>query len=119
MKVEHGASRFALGLESVPSQQLAFQRGKEALGHGVVEGVADRAHSSIQFAWFGFTTTGWRSGSSRSGSTGRVSSAITRTCRRFIVRWLLFCRVGRLNGTPARWQAGRRKARHPAEEAHG
>ena len=41
---EHGEPRFGLGLEGGPIEQLAFEAGEEALGHGVVVGVADAAH---------------------------------------------------------------------------
>jgi hypothetical protein len=33
-----------LGLEPAPVEKLAFQRGEEALAHGIVVGVSDRAH---------------------------------------------------------------------------
>src|SRR6476619_7027588 len=43
-EVEDCASRLGLGLEAVPREKLAFEGGEEALAHGVVIGVADRAH---------------------------------------------------------------------------
>ena len=33
---EHSQARFGLGLPDTPVNQLTLQRGKEALGHGVV-----------------------------------------------------------------------------------
>src|SRR5689334_11551802 len=36
--------RLVMGLERTAVQQFAFQGGEEALGHGVVEAVAHRAH---------------------------------------------------------------------------
>src|SRR5581483_8749093 len=41
--VEHGHAGRALGAPVIAVDQLAFQRGKEALGHGVVVAVADAA----------------------------------------------------------------------------
>ena len=43
-EAEAGHTRFCLGCEPAAIQQLAFERGKEALAHGVVIDVADRAH---------------------------------------------------------------------------
>ena len=41
---EDRMSRLSLCLESAPFEQLAFEGGEETLAHGVVVGVADRAH---------------------------------------------------------------------------
>ena len=41
---EHCGFRFGLGLEVMPVQELAFQAGKEAFSHRVVEAIADRSH---------------------------------------------------------------------------
>src|SRR5439155_6250467 len=41
---EYGDARFSLRLEPAPVEQLAFERGEEALRHRVVVGVADRSH---------------------------------------------------------------------------
>lgn len=41
---EHRHARFSLRLEPAAVQQFAFERGEEALRHGVVVGVANRAH---------------------------------------------------------------------------
>jgi hypothetical protein len=41
---EDGDARLGLGLEATPIEQLAFERGEEALRHGVVVGVSDRPH---------------------------------------------------------------------------
>src|SRR6202158_1070943 len=43
-ELEDGDARFGLGLEATPIEQLAFERGEEALRHGVVVGVSDRPH---------------------------------------------------------------------------
>ena len=37
-------ARLGLRLEAVPREKLAFERGEEALAHGVIIGVADRTH---------------------------------------------------------------------------
>jgi len=44
MKSKTAIRRLDLGLEASPVEQLAFERGKETLAHGVVEAIADRAH---------------------------------------------------------------------------
>jgi hypothetical protein len=41
---EHGGPRLGLRLEPALVEKLAFQRGEEALAHGIVVGVSDRAH---------------------------------------------------------------------------
>ena len=41
---EEGQARLGLGLPAAPVDELAFEAGEEALGHGVVVGVADRSH---------------------------------------------------------------------------
>src|SRR5262249_36340156 len=41
---KYRGARRGLVPEALPIEQLAFQRGEEALAHGVVVGVADRAH---------------------------------------------------------------------------
>ena len=41
---EHGAAGFRLGLEATAIKELAFEGGEEALAHGVVIGVSNRAH---------------------------------------------------------------------------
>src|SRR5271156_2365470 len=43
-EVEDRQARLDLGLEAAPVEQLAFERGEEALAHGVVKTVAHRAH---------------------------------------------------------------------------
>src|SRR5579864_8214616 len=43
-ELEDRASRLGLRLEPAACQQLAFKRGKEALAHGVVICIANRAH---------------------------------------------------------------------------
>src|ERR1700693_1969611 len=43
-ELEDRASRFGLRLEPAACKQLAFERGEEALAHGVVVGVSDRTH---------------------------------------------------------------------------
>ena len=43
-EVEDRHARLDLGLEVAAVEQLAFQRGEEALAHGVVETVSHRAH---------------------------------------------------------------------------
>ena len=40
--IEHRDPRLGLRLEPVPVEKLAFQRGEEALAHGIVVGVSDR-----------------------------------------------------------------------------
>src|SRR5687768_3928341 len=40
---EQGCSRLGLALPTAPVDQLAFEAGEEALGHGVVIGVPDRS----------------------------------------------------------------------------
>jgi hypothetical protein len=42
--LEHCGFRFSLCLEMMSVQQLAFQARKEALGHCIVEAIADRSH---------------------------------------------------------------------------
>jgi hypothetical protein len=42
--VEDGHPRLGPGAEAVLVEELAFQGGEEALGHGVIETVTDRAH---------------------------------------------------------------------------
>src|SRR5207253_5699958 len=42
--IEDGHPRLRVGAPAGPVDQLALQRGEEALGQGVVERVADRAH---------------------------------------------------------------------------
>jgi len=41
---EDSQTRLGLALEAAPVEQLAFETREEALGHGVVVGVSDRAH---------------------------------------------------------------------------
>src|SRR6516225_471556 len=41
---EHRDPCLGLRLEPAPVEKLAFQRGEEALAHGIVVGVSDRAH---------------------------------------------------------------------------
>src|SRR6516162_11139596 len=41
---EHRDPRLGLRLEPAPVEKLAFQRGEEALAHGIVVGVSDRTH---------------------------------------------------------------------------
>src|ERR1700736_3095298 len=41
---EDGHARFYLGFEAAAVEQFAFERGKEALAHRVIEAIADRAH---------------------------------------------------------------------------
>jgi hypothetical protein len=41
---EQRLPRLFMGIEARAREQLAFERGKEALAHGVVEAVAHRAH---------------------------------------------------------------------------
>src|ERR1700674_4786801 len=43
-ELERRDPRFGLRLEPAPVEKLALQRGEEALAHGVVVGVSDRAH---------------------------------------------------------------------------
>jgi hypothetical protein len=43
-ELEHRDPRFGLRLEPAPVEKLAFQCGEEALAHGIVVGVSDRAH---------------------------------------------------------------------------
>ena len=43
-EVEHSDLGFSLTLEASSIDQFALERGKEALGHGVVETVTDRSH---------------------------------------------------------------------------
>src|SRR5690349_18241458 len=43
-EVEHSDLGLSLSLEASSVDQFAFERGKEALGHGVVETVTDRSH---------------------------------------------------------------------------
>src|SRR5271169_4657622 len=43
-ELEHRGPRLGLRLEAAPVEKLAFQRGEEALAHGIVVGVSDRAH---------------------------------------------------------------------------
>ena len=38
-EVEHGDLGLSLALEAPPLEQLALERGKEALGHGIVEAI--------------------------------------------------------------------------------
>ena len=41
-------ARFGVGLPDPPVNQLTLQRGKEAFCHGVVIGIADRAHARVR-----------------------------------------------------------------------
>ncbi len=41
-EIEHRHARLSLGLEVAAGEQLALERGEEALAHGVVEAVAHR-----------------------------------------------------------------------------
>src|SRR6266852_2038948 len=41
---EDGHARFYLGFEAAAVEQFAFERGKEALAHRVIEAIAERAH---------------------------------------------------------------------------
>src|SRR5713101_8652238 len=41
---EDGHARFYLGFEAAAVEQFAFERGKEALAHRVIEAIADGAH---------------------------------------------------------------------------
>src|SRR5713101_8642978 len=43
-ELKHGHARFDLGFEAAAVEQFAFERGKEALAHRVIEAIADRAH---------------------------------------------------------------------------
>src|SRR6266851_9891533 len=43
-ELKHGHARFALGFEAAAVEQFAFERGKEALAHRVIEAIADRPH---------------------------------------------------------------------------
>ena len=43
-ELEAGNAGFGLGFELSPVEQFAFERGEEALAHGVVVAIADRAH---------------------------------------------------------------------------
>src|SRR6266446_5257370 len=43
-KVEDCHARFDLSFEAAAVEQFAFERGKEALAHRVIEAIADRAH---------------------------------------------------------------------------
>src|SRR5206468_1982086 len=43
-ELEDGIARLGLRLEPAASQQLAFQRGKETLGHRIVIGIAHASH---------------------------------------------------------------------------
>jgi len=43
-ELKHGQAGFSMIPEPAPIQELAFERGKEALGHGVVIAVAHRTH---------------------------------------------------------------------------
>ena len=43
-EAEAGHLRFGLGGKAAPVQQLAFEGRKEALAHGIVAAIADRAH---------------------------------------------------------------------------
>ena len=43
-ELEDRHTRLGLRLETVPVNQLAFERGKEALGHRIVVAIADRPH---------------------------------------------------------------------------
>jgi len=43
-EVEHGEAGVDLRPETLPIQQLALERGEEALAQGIVVGVADAAH---------------------------------------------------------------------------
>src|SRR6266404_4952338 len=43
-ELEHRDPRLGLGFEQAPDEKLALERGEEALAHGVVVGVSDRAH---------------------------------------------------------------------------
>jgi len=42
--LEHCGFRFGLGLEVMSIQQLTFQAREEALGHRIVEAIANRSH---------------------------------------------------------------------------
>ena len=50
-ELEDDHTGLGLGLEFAPGQEFAFERGEEALAHGVVVGVADRSD--------GWTDTGF------------------------------------------------------------
>ena len=43
-ELEYGHAVLRLGGKRAPIEQLAFQRGEEALAHRVVVGIPDRAH---------------------------------------------------------------------------
>jgi hypothetical protein len=43
-ELEHGHAGLGLGFEAAAGEQLALERGEEALAHRVVEAVADRTH---------------------------------------------------------------------------
>src|SRR5712691_1487246 len=43
-ELKHGHARFDLGFEAAAVEQFAFERGKEALAHRVIEALTDRAH---------------------------------------------------------------------------
>jgi hypothetical protein len=43
-ELEDCHTRFALGFEAAAVEQFAFERGKEALAHDVIEAIANRAH---------------------------------------------------------------------------
>ena len=51
-KSEDGHARLGLRAESAPCQQLAFQRGEEALAHRVIVAIGDRAHRGADAAWY-------------------------------------------------------------------
>lgn len=42
-ELEYGHARFGLGAELTPVEQLAFERGEEALAHGAIVCIADRS----------------------------------------------------------------------------
>jgi hypothetical protein len=52
-KFEHRDPCLGLRLEPAPVEKLAFERGEEALAHGVVVGVSDRAHRGAHASFAG------------------------------------------------------------------
>ena len=43
-EIENGEFGFGMGAESIPVDELAFERGKETFTHRVIETIADGPH---------------------------------------------------------------------------
>ena len=51
-ELEASYARLGLGAELAPIEQRAFERGEEALAHGIVVGVADLSHRGSDIRFF-------------------------------------------------------------------